>query len=354
VSRFAAILSGGIGERFWPASTPERPKQLLPFLGRRTLLRSTFERVLPLFAPERVFVVTSSALKEAVAAECPELPPENILPEPCARNTALAAGLAARLAVMREGEDASLALLPADHIMRDEAGFRGLLAAALRLVEAESWIVTLGVVPDRPETGYGWITRGEELLGGGFQIAAFHEKPDASRAEELLREGKSYWNAGIFVAGAGTILDELELHAPEIGSRLRSLPEEAADLAPEVWSRALAEVYESAPAVSFDHAVMERTTLGVVLPLDVGWDDVGSWEALARLLERDPQGNVVHGAARLAHACDNIVFADGGRVTVIGASNLLVVRTGRETFVCAREKLSEIKGLLREMGDGER
>lgn len=358
MSRFAAILSGGVGERFWPASTPERPKQFLPLLGRRSMLRETLERLLPLFAPERILVVTSAALSVAAARECPELPPGNVIGEPRSRNTAAAAGVAACAALARAGAEAALALLPADHIVRDAAAFRETLKRAFRVAEDGAWLVTLGIRPDRVESGYGYITRGEVLEGGAYRIEAFHEKPDAERARELVNEGKSYWNAGMFVTRAETLIGEIERHAPELGSLLAAL--RAAGWPPDKASAdgaegaALRELYARAPSISFDHAVMERTRAGVVLPAEeMGWDDVGSWEAMARFRQRDAAGNVVHGVGRLAEARDNILFAEAGRITVIGASNLVVVRTGEETFVCARDKLPELKELLRGLnGDG--
>lgn len=367
MSRFAAILSGGVGERFWPASTPERPKQLLPLLGRRTMLRETLERLVPLIPGERTFIVTSADLADAMARECPELPRENVIGEPRRRNTAAAVGVAAWAVLARGGDEAALAILPADHAVRDTEDFRAALSQAFAVAEAESLIVTLGIAPDRAETGYGWITRGVPLAGsasvpaglappgGAFRIAAFHEKPDATRAAELLASGTSYWNAGIFIARARTILDEIRRQAPALGELLDRLPPEGPGPGrPAETSTAFAELYERAPAISFDHAVMERTDAGAMVPADIGWDDVGSWEAMARLRATDPQGNVVHGEGRLAAARDNIVFADGGRITVIGAENLLVVRAGSEILVCAREKLPQIREILRELNGHER
>ena len=352
MTRFAAILSGGVGERFWPASTPERPKQLLPLLGDRTLLRETFDRLLPLFPPDHVLFVTSARLVSAVTRECPEIPRQNVIGEPRPLNTTAAVGVAACAALARGGERAALAVLPADHAVRDRASFREALTRAFEVAEGEAGIVTLGIRPDRPETSYGYVTRGEPLSGGAFRIAAFHEKPDAAKAAQLLREGKSYWNAGMFIALARTLLAEIGRHAPEVGERLDALVESGELREGSGDGEAFRELYARAPAVSFDTAVMEHTGSGAVLPADIGWDDVGSWEAMARLLEADAGGNVVHGAGRLAQARDNILFADGGRITVIGASNLVVVLSGAETFVCTREKLADVKELLRRLNGG--
>jgi mannose-1-phosphate guanylyltransferase len=178
---------------------------------------------------------------------------------------------------------------------------------------------------------------------GAFSIAAFHEKPPRAEAERLVASGRSWWNAGMFVARAGTLLDEIARAEPELGALLDAL------LEPGRWDTAFAAVYEKAPSISFDHAVMERTAAGAVLPVDLAWDDVGSWEAVARLVGADASGNVVRGTGRLRDAGDNILYSEGGRITVIGASGLLVVRAGEETFVCARERLPEVRELLRSL-----
>lgn len=353
MTRYVGILAGGLGERFWPASTPERPKQLLPLVGPRTMLRETLDRLAPDFPPDRILVVTSAALVPAVLAEAPELPAANVLGEPEPRNTAPAVATAASAVLGRGGPDGALAILPADHLIRDGQTFLGALARAFEAAEAESLIVTLGIRPDRPETGYGYITRGDPLDEGVYRIAAFHEKPDARTAAALIAGGRSSWNAGMFIARAATFLQETRRHAPALGEALAPLVEAASrggQTTDEAWRRALRELYERAPSISFDHAVMERTKAGAVLPVDIGWDDVGSWEAMARLLEPDSSGNVVQGAGRLIEARNNIVFADGGRITLIGADNLVVVRSGTETFVCARDRLPELKALLGKLG----
>jgi mannose-1-phosphate guanylyltransferase/mannose-6-phosphate isomerase len=354
VTRFVAILAGGLGERFWPASTPERPKQLLPLLGSRSMLRETVDRVVPDFPAQRFLIVTSEGLVPAVSRECPELPADSVIGEPRPRNTATAVATAACAALARGGPDAALAILPADHLIRDRAAFRAALRSAFETAEAEPFIVTLGVRPDRAETGYGYITRGEALRDGVYRVAAFHEKPDARAAEALVASGESAWNAGLFIARASTFLAEIGRHAPALARAAAGLvaaSSRGTGAAGAGWRSALEALYEGAPSISFDHAVMEKTAVGAVLPIDVGWDDVGSWEAVARLLEPDSAGNVVRGAGRVIEARDNILFADGGRITLIGVDDVVVVRSGEETLVCARDRLPRLKELLGELTD---
>ncbi len=290
-----------------------------------------------------------------MARECAELPRDHVIAEPRPRNTAPAVGVAACVALEVGGPSAAVAVLPSDHVVVDPEAFLATLAHAFEVAEAEPLVVTLGMRPDRPETGYGYVTRGEALRPGVFRIERFHEKPDIAGATDLVHGGRSYWNAGIFVAAARTILDELTRHAPEIGGLLANVVAEGPLRGARENGAAFAALYERAPSVSFDHAVMERTCAGAVVPAEFGWDDVGSWEAMARLLERDAAGNAVRGAARLADASDNILFAEEGRITVIGASNLVVVRSGAETLVCSRDRLPELRELLKGLnGSGGR
>jgi mannose-1-phosphate guanylyltransferase len=321
------------------------------------MLRETVERVAPDFPPERLLIVTSASLVPAVTGECPELPAGNVIGEPRPRNTAAAVATAACAAMARGGPDASLAILPPDHRIRDADAFRAELGRAFRAAEAEPLIVTLGVRPDRPETGYGYVTRGEPMGGGVFRVAGFHEKPDARTAETLLAGGRSSWNAGMFIGRASTFLTEIGRHAPalaEAAAGLVAASSKGAGPGRRGWRPALVELYERAPSISFDHGVMEATRAAAVLPIDVGWDDVGSWEAVARLSEPDAAGNVVRGSGRLLEARDNILFADGGRITLIGLDDVVVVRSGEETFVCARDRLPRLKELLGELAGGPR
>jgi mannose-1-phosphate guanylyltransferase len=333
------------------------------------MLRETLDRLPPLVPPGRTLVVTSAAIADAVRREAPELGEAGVLAEPRGRNTAAAIGVAAAAVALREGRGAALAVLPADHAVGDPAALRSALARAFEVAESAPRIVTLGIRPDRPETGYGYITGGERLAEGtgpasasgregagprgpersspgdaeAFAIEAFHEKPPREEAERLVRGGRSWWNAGLFVARAGTLLDEIARAQPQLGGLLLPL------LEPGRWDTAFAAVYERAPSISFDHAVMEHTAAGAVLPVELDWDDVGSWEAVARLVGADATGNVVRGAGRVRDASGNILYAEGGRITVIGASGLLVVHAGDETFVCARERLPEVRELLRSL-----
>jgi mannose-1-phosphate guanylyltransferase len=235
---------------------------------------------------------------------------------------------------------AVLLVLPADQHVTDKAAFARVLDAALAAAERDDSIATIGITPTRAETGFGYLEVEAATPGVATPVKRFVEKPDRATAEQYVASGRYLWNAGIFCARAQRILAELDAHLPVTAKAVREIAREPST------ARTL---YPALPSISFDHAVMEHTAAGAVLPVELDWDDVGSWEAVARLVGVDATGNVVRGAGRVRDASGNILYAEGGRITVIGASGLLVVHAGDETFVCARERLPEVRELLRSL-----
>lgn len=349
----AVILAGGVGERFWPASTRLRPKQLLPLLSDRTMLRETVDRLDGLVPPEGRWIFTGRELIERVAAECPEVARERIVGEPEARNTAPAIGLAAGLLAAADPE-ATMLVLPADHAIGDVEAFRETASAALRIASEDPVLVLFGIVPDRPETGYGYIERGESHgpgAGSTWRVRRFVEKPDAETARELARSGTHYWNSGLFCGRAAVFLEEYERHLPLMRRAIASAVED--------WATdregSLGRYYDTVEATSIDYGIMQETDRAVVLPaVDWGWDDLGSWESLSRWLPVSEGGNVEVGDCRL-EACDDVIaFADGGLVAAFGVSDIVIVRTAEATLVAARERLGDIRSFVRRVtADGE-
>ncbi|MGH7563893.1 MAG: mannose-1-phosphate guanylyltransferase [Gemmatimonadota bacterium] len=342
----AVILAGGVGERFWPASTPERPKQLLALLSDRTMLRETADRLDGLVPPEGRWIFTGETLVERVAAECPEVARDRIVGEPEARNTAPAIGLAAGL-VAAEDLDGAMLVLPADHAIGDADAFRATAATALQIASEDAVLVLFGIVPSRPETGYGYVERGESHgpgAGVAWRVRRFLEKPDAETARELWRSGTHYWNSGLFCGRASVFLDEYARHLPLMRRAIASAVED--------WTAdrqgALERYYDAVEATSIDYGIMQETDRAVVLPAaDWGWDDLGSWESLFRWLPVSEKGNVAVGDCRL-EACDDVIaFADGGQVAALGVSDLVIVRTGEATLVAARDRLEDIRSFVR-------
>jgi mannose-1-phosphate guanylyltransferase len=299
----AVIMAGGRGQRFWPLSTVDRPKQFLDLERRgRTLVQATYDRLLPLTGtPERVFVATGSRYVGIVCEQLPELPPGNVIVEPTGRDSAPAVALASLTIHERTG-GATLGFFASDHRIGDEPAFQAAVRSAIRLAEAEDGLVTLGITPTRPATGYGYIERGDPVPPG-FRVRRFVEKPNATKAEAYLRAGAFVWNAGIFVWRSDVILRELDALAPDLMTPLRQAIDE----------RRLAEAFPTLPATSVDYAVMERTERAFVVPVDCGWDDIGDWVALERLLQGDglaDGANTVVGKHVAFEASGNIVYTE--------------------------------------------
>lgn len=340
----ALILAGGSGTRFWPLSRRRRPKQLLALDGETSLLRATVDRLAPLVAAEAVWVCTTAALADAVRAELPDVPAEQVLVEPCGRNTAPAIGwsLVRMPPAKRRGV---VAVLPADHRFGDAVAFRDALGRAAAAAERHDRVLALGVTPRWAEPGYGYLELGEALADDGLRaVARFTEKPDAATAARYLAGRNHLWNAGIFVFRGATLLDQLAHFEPAIGRGLAAL-----EAAPE----RLAEIYPELPSISIDYAVMERLDSIATLPLDCGWSDLGSWEALAEVLPAAAAGNRRRGDVVAVDAHDNLLYADHGTVAVVGVDGLVVVRTGDAVLVVPRERSQDVRLLverLREQG----
>ncbi|MBD3368064.1 MAG: NTP transferase domain-containing protein [Candidatus Eisenbacteria bacterium] len=342
--RHAVILAGGWGERLWPLSTRERPKQLLPLVGDRALVRQTLERVAPLTSLETSLVLTGGTLRAPMARELPEIPGARIIGEPVGRNTAPAIALAALLLV-REDPDAVLIVLPADHIVKDERAFQRTLGLACEAAEAERALVTLGIEPTRPETEYGYILKGPaSSLPGVHVVERFVEKPDVATARAYLDEGGYLWNSGMFVWRADRFLEETERRLPDVARALSRVESEPGD---RDFDDVLGAYYEDCPSVSVDYGVMEKASEVLVVPASFGWDDVGAWSAMPRIWEADEAGNVVRGDAVVHDASNCVVDAEDGIVGVVGVSDLVVVRTGDATLVCPKDRARDVREIVR-------
>lgn len=340
----ALILAGGSGTRFWPLSRRSRPKQLLALDGDTSLLRATVERLAPEIPASSVWISTTAALADAIRAELPEVPDTQILVEPVGRNTAPAIGYAVRMMpeIVRRGV---VAVLPADHRVEDGAAFRRVLLAAGRAAaeigdDGSSRILTLGIKPHRVETGYGYLEVGSSLdssIAGLRRVARFTEKPDLETAERWTADGQHLWNAGIFVFRGQTLLDALAEHEPEIGRGLEAIAAE-----PEATDR----LYRALPKVSIDYGVMERQDDLATLPLDCGWSDLGSWQALSEITAPDADGNALRGDVTAVDSRDSLVIADQGHVAIIGVEGLAVIRTGDTVLVMPKSRSQDVRAVV--------
>ncbi|HYS81891.1 MAG TPA: mannose-1-phosphate guanylyltransferase [Anaeromyxobacteraceae bacterium] len=371
---YPVVMAGGSGTRFWPLSRRARPKQFLALVGGTPLLAATVARLPPLAKLDRTYVVCGPAHAAAVRRILPELPKDNLIVEPCARNTAPCVGLAA-LHVARRDKRGVMAMLPADHHVARPAAFREALATAAAAAEGGA-IVTIGIRPSRPETGYGYLKVGEPLSGGPAKASArpppakqkgtkaapaeqaravpgvhrverFVEKPDRATAERYLRDGSYLWNSGIFLFRADVILDEIRRTMSDLGEQLARID---GALGTPRAARVLGEIFPRCPSISIDYGLMEKSDRLAVVPADFGWSDVGSFDALADVREQDAKGNVSEGEAMIFDGRNNVVLGLPGRpLAVIGVDDLVVVDAGDAVLVCRRDRAQDVRKAVDEL-----
>jgi mannose-1-phosphate guanylyltransferase len=337
MTRWAVILAGGVGSRFWPVSTPARPKQLLPLATDEPLLTDALQRLAPLVPPERTLVLTNAALENAVAALAPDIPRENIIAEPRPAGTAAALAWAAHVIQQRGGDAAVMISVHADWAVKDAAGFRRALSDAADAAERHRALVTVGIVPERADPGFGYIEPGADLAGGVRRVARFVEKPDRARAETMVRDGY-LWNSGIFVWRVGDFLAELRALTPEVAPHLDAHGDDLAAFFGAVRS-----------GIAVDVGVLERSARVLVLPGAFGWDDVGTWGALRRVRACDADGNALAGRVHTLAARGNVVHAAGNDVVLYGVDDLVVVTCDGLTLVTTVDRASDLKSLIQSL-----
>ncbi len=325
----AVILAGGSGERFWPLSTPERPKQFLRVFGGESLIRQALARLDGLVSPEDAFVVTTKSLVAATRKELPEVPKGNIVGEPMRRDTGAAVALGVGLAA--GADNPVIGFFSSDQMVAKPKEFRKVVKKAVALARRKDAIVTIGIKPDYPATCFGYISP---------KTRAFVEKPDAEKAKKYVKAGY-LWNAGMFIARASVFRGAFAAHAPELEC-LANIGGGARPIAPAK----LARLYAALPKISFDYAVMEKAENVEVVPGDFGWDDVGSFAAFDRYFPHDARGNVREGPCTVVEASDNICVARNARISLLGVKNLVVVTTPNAVLVAEKSRLTEMKRLF--------
>jgi mannose-1-phosphate guanylyltransferase len=346
---FAVIMAGGKGTRFWPRSREKMPKHLLDITGERTIIRETVDRIRPLVPAERTLVVTGQSHAEELIRQLPEIPPENILIEPVGRNTAPCIGLAA-IHILTRDPDAVMLVLPSDHRIGDEAGFRKVIQAAADAAGQGDPLVTIGITPTGPETGYGYIEQGElfSTIGGEkvYRVRSIREKPPREQAEQFVAQGSFSWNSGMFIWKASTILAAIERFLPDLHRGLLTIREA---MGTEREAEVVAAVYARQKSVSIDYGVMEKAGHVLIVPGDFGWSDLGSWDALWEVSQKDAKGNAVRGEFIGIDATNSLVHSPGKLVALVGVDDLLVVETEDALLICRRGRSQDVRKVVEEI-----
>jgi len=344
---YGLILGGGRGTRFWPRSRRKHAKQVLRFLGERSLIQQTVDRLSPMIPPKNQWILTNEHLRDEIVRQLPEVPKRQILAEPAQRNTAPAIGLAAHI-LQSVDPDAVMGVFPSDHVIAKPARYLQFVRPALRAA-AQGKIVVLGIQARWPETGYGYIEFSKNAQSGSREPVAvrrFREKPDLATARRYVKAGNYYWNAGMFFWKASVLLDALREYLPKTATLLASLPA----FSNRRFAAKLAEAFPHCENISIDYAVLEKSPHVVGLATDdFGWNDVGSWNAIYELLSRDENGNALHAETLARSSSGNYVHADGKLVALLGVKDLVVVDTPDALLIADRSRSQEVGELVKEL-----
>ncbi|WP_018130797.1 mannose-1-phosphate guanylyltransferase [Effusibacillus pohliae] len=343
------VMAGGKGERFWPLSRSQWPKQFLTIAGNRSMLQMTVDRLRKLAPLDRIYIVTNVSYRNIVKLQLPELPEENIFLEPVGRDTAACIGLAACKVAVRD-PNSELLIVPADHYVDDEQAFVDSIQEGRLVLRATRGIVTLGIKPAYPETGYGYMQvsmRTEDRIFSGYKVERFLEKPNRETAEFFIRQPNYYWNSGMFLWHTDTIERMIARFLPDLHKGLETIR-------PALGSReetaVIEQVYPRLPAISIDYGVMEKADNIHMIPCDFGWNDVGSWGALDKISERDMYDNVIQGNVINLDTHDCIIHSVGGKlIATLGIENMIIVDTEDITLVCSKYRSQHIKDLIQEL-----
>lgn len=347
-------MCGGVGSRFWPHSREERPKQFLDFFGTgRSLLQLTVDRVAGIVPHQNIFLVTNKRYSALIREQIPEIPPQNILEEPARRNTAPCVCWASHHIAAIDPE-ASIVTLPSDHLVLKEEAFREALRRGFEFVESGDYLLTLGIQPTSPQTGYGYIQQGDKVKTGEYdnfyKVRSFTEKPNREMAELFISTGEFYWNAGMFIWNANSILRAFEKYDPDTAHLF--------DSAIGLWGTPgehtfIEKHYPSAPSISIDYAIMEKADNVYVQTVDLGWSDVGSWKALYDASPKDAQGNVTQKTRVITQDCtDNIIAVEGDKIVVLaGLTDYIVADSGNALLICPKDMEQQIRQVVNDVKD---
>lgn len=340
------IMAGGRGERFWPRSQRNMPKQLLNLTSDKTMIQETVERLKGFVKLEDIYISTGSDYVTIISEQLPMIPKENIIVEPCGRNTAPCIGLAAKH-IEQKNPDSTMIVLPSDHLIKNVENFKTTLLWASRVASEGENLVTLGISPTKPETGYGYIHfetgTGLDICGNAYKVKSFVEKPDLRTAQHYLETGEYLWNSGMFIWNVSTILSKIKKHMPSLSHQLDQIMDfDTIDQ----YNSNLLSIYPSCESVSIDYGIMEKAENIYVLPGIFGWDDVGSWTALDRVFDSDENGNVIKGNVAHHDTKDCIIQSNERLIATVGVEGLVIVETEEVTLICKKTEAQNVKKII--------
>ena len=341
---YVVIMAGGSGTRFWPRSRKKRPKQLLNITGDEILLKKTIDLIAPIIPDNRITIVTTSLQADAVKSTVPRIPEKNVISEPFGKNTAPAIGIAA-LFIEKDAQDAVMVVLPADHYIEDATTFHQTILAGAAQAAQGDYIVTIGIPPRGPETGYGYIEAGEqkEAKHGIYAVTSFHEKPDREKATSYIKKGNFFWNSGIFIARTTTMLQEIQNYLPHNHQGLMTIQ---ASLGTDNESKVINNVYNEMEAISIDYGVIEKSNRVFMIQGNFGWNDVGSWPSAAQYWPKDNTNNASIGELINIDSSECIVYSPKKSVALLGVKDLVIVEDEDALLVCKKERAQDVKKLV--------
>ncbi|HPN39370.1 MAG TPA: mannose-1-phosphate guanylyltransferase [Melioribacteraceae bacterium] len=340
---YVCIMAGGVGSRFWPRSKQKTPKQLLKIFSNNSMIFDTVKRLNGLVENDKIYVVTNKIQKEKVEEELPFIPKENIIAEPYGKNTAACIGLAS-IIIEKRSKDAVVITLPADHLIKNEVEFKKILLEAAEFAYNKKGLVTIGIKPNRPETGYGYIQINEEIVEQNIhRVLTFAEKPNLSTAERFLQSGDFLWNSGMFIWRVDTILNELKMYLNELYLGLQEI---SAVLNTDDYDAVLPQIYGKLKSISIDYGIMEKSNNVFLIKANFDWNDVGSWEAVYELSAKDNFGNAITGEAYLESTSGSFVYNPKKFTAVIGLKDVIVIETEDALLVCNRKNAQEVKNVV--------
>lgn len=340
---YAVIMAGGVGSRFWPRSKEKTPKQLLKIFGNNTMIQDTVNRLYGIVEKENIYVITNKIQKTEIAAQLPQIPSENIIEEPFGRNTAACIGLAATI-IGSKTKDGVTIILPADHIIKDIESFHETINKAVKFAYNSEGLVTIGIKPTRPETGYGYIQIDEKPIEDEIhKVYTFAEKPNYATAVRFMESGDFFWNSGMFIWRVDVIIDEIQKLMPDLFEGLKSIK---ADIGTVKYENTLTTVYGLLRNISIDYGIMEKSQKVYLTKGEFAWSDVGSWEEVYQLSEKNAEGNTTVGNVYTEMTVDSYIYSPEKFTAVIGAENLIIINTKDALLICRRDKTQEVKKVV--------